>query len=456
MELITIEPSHVFVREGLERIRKENGDIAELLESIKTKGQIHPILVTRTAESGLELVAGRRRLLACMAGKLTVHAVVKESMTDLELRELELEENIMRKDFTWQERTQGIAELHALKQKLYGATTHRGHIPGHSQADTAKIVGVSQPRIAQAIHLADAMKAIPELALAKSEKDAVKILHKLEEKVLVAELVKRQQGKESPSLFAAAHFIIQDAFVSMSRITDEVVNFANVDTPYGIDLKHNKKISSQSEGVRTDTDYTEWASDDYIKLHTMEEDGAKYFSGYAWDTMREVYRILKPDSWMIWWFGIQWYAPLFAALERVGFTVDKIPGIWYGGAGGAQTMQPEVNLARSYDTFFVCRKGSPVMIKRGRANVFAFDKVAPQNKIHPTEKPFELMKELFSIFVLPGMTAISPFLGSGNDLRALYSIGAQGFGFELDENLKNKFLLRVEDDVRNKLYTGSV
>jgi ParB family chromosome partitioning protein len=435
VELITIDPSHVLVRDGLERIRKEKGNINELLESIKSKGQIHPILVTRNSDGSINLVAGERRLLACSVGKILVNCVVRESMTNLELRELELEENIQRKDFTWQERTMGISELHKLKQLMYGEATGGRSSQGHSLSDTADIAGITKQRVHQAIQLAKAMEAIPELALAKTEKDATKVLAKLEEKILIDELAKRQRRNESPALFASAHFIIQDAFEGLSKVPSASADFANVDTPYGINLTSVKKMQS---GVRTDADYTEWNEEE--------------FGNNAAITMQETYRALKPSAFMLWWFGIQRYTQLKTMLESVGFIVDPIPGIWFGGAGGAQCNQPETTLARSYDTFFMCRKGSPVLVKRGRANVFCFDKVAPQHKIHPTEKPLELMKELFSLFLLPGMKCLSPFLGSGNDLRAMYYHKATGFGFELDENLKNKFMLRVEEDINNKAY----
>jgi len=45
-----------------------------------------------------------------------------------------------------------------------------------------------------------------------------------------------------------------------------------------------------------------------------------------------------------------------------------------------------------------------------------------------------------------------PFLGSGNTLRAAYMKGLTGLGFELDKELKTKFLLRVADDIEAKLY----
>lgn len=439
MQLITIEdPSTIIDR--FERVRTDYGDIPALTATIKEHGQLVPILVTRNTEGAIELVDGGRRRKACIEGKMPIIAVLRESLSNIELREFELRANLERKDLTWQERTRGIAELDALKKSIHGEKGPGRNQEGWSFADTANIIGKDTARVSQHVTLSKAMEVFPEIATAKTERDATKLLRKIEEKVLIAELIKRKKAgapAENPAAFAENHYIIRDAFEGMKALKGEIFDFANVDTPYGIDLTRQKKIKTD---VRTDADYTEWASDIYIRnVH---------------EVAREVYRLLKSDTWMIFWFGIEWYQEVFTALFNEGFAVDKIPAVWYGGAGQAQTMQPELYLGRSYETFFICRKGKPILHQRGRANVFEYNKLAPQNKIHPTEKPIELMQEMYKTFILPGSLIISPFLGSGVDLRAAYSLGSAGLGFELDQNLKNKFMLKVEQDVRDGRYKG--
>ena len=445
MELITVDPRVIAVREGLPRIREEKGDISGLAQSIKEHGQIQPILVTY-GEGTLELVAGGRRLLACLDLKREIHAVVKETCTDIELKRLELEENLQRLDLSWQERSRGTAELHALMQKEKGESqpgrSTRGLAEGqkgHDLKDTASIVKRSYGTVHADIELAKAMEAFPEIAGAKTAKDAKKMLDKIEETIILDEIRKRKGEESGGFMYAENHYIIGDAIDNLKSLASNICDFANVDTPYGIDLVNKKKSQVGTGDLKTAKEYTEWEASKY------------------WETIpivaKEVYRILKPNSWMLFWYGQEWYEYVYRTLLEAGFGVDKIPAVWYGGRGRAQTMQPEINLARSYEVFFVCRKGTPIFMKRGIPNVFAVDKLDAQYKIHPTEKPLALMQEILKVFLSPGSKGIVPFLGSGNDLRAMYSLDSLGFGFELNNDLKTKFLLRVEEDIKSGLYT---
>ena len=71
--------------------------IRELAASIKTSGVLQPVLVRRAAD-GYELVAGERRLRATRAAGLTkIPAVIRE-VTDREMIEMSLVENIQREN----------------------------------------------------------------------------------------------------------------------------------------------------------------------------------------------------------------------------------------------------------------------------------------------------------------------------------------------------------------------
>ena len=71
--------------------------LQEFAESIKEHGVIQPIIVKKSIK-GYELIAGERRTRASkMAGKTTIPAIVRE-MTDQEMMEIALIENIQRED----------------------------------------------------------------------------------------------------------------------------------------------------------------------------------------------------------------------------------------------------------------------------------------------------------------------------------------------------------------------
>ena len=94
------------------RIRKEMGDIESLAESLKRCGQISPIVVSKKNV----LIAGGRRLEAAKyLGWRTISAVVSESSGELERLELEVEENIQRRDFNMEEVAEATKKIYRLQ-----------------------------------------------------------------------------------------------------------------------------------------------------------------------------------------------------------------------------------------------------------------------------------------------------------------------------------------------------
>lgn len=79
------------------RTRFDDDSLRELADSIKATGVLQPVLV-RPDRDGFELVAGERRLKAArLAGLERIPAIVKE-VTDREMMELALIENVQRED----------------------------------------------------------------------------------------------------------------------------------------------------------------------------------------------------------------------------------------------------------------------------------------------------------------------------------------------------------------------
>lgn len=79
------------------RIREDIGDLEPLKESLQKYGQFHPITVNQNRE----LISGFRRLQsATELGWETIEIKVIDNPTKRELIERELEENLVRKDFT--------------------------------------------------------------------------------------------------------------------------------------------------------------------------------------------------------------------------------------------------------------------------------------------------------------------------------------------------------------------
>jgi site-specific DNA-methyltransferase (adenine-specific) len=59
-------------------------------------------------------------------------------------------------------------------------------------------------------------------------------------------------------------------------------------------------------------------------------------------------------------------------------------------------------------------------------------------KIHPTQKPVNVLKRLIEIFTDPGDVVIDPVAGSGSTLRACAELGRSCYGFEVSKDFYTK------------------
>ena len=74
-------------------------------------------------------------------------------------------------------------------------------------------------------------------------------------------------------------------------------------------------------------------------------------------------------------------------------------------------------------------------------------------KIHPSQKPVNVIKQLIEIFTDEGDVVIDPCCGSGSTLRAAHELGRSAFGFEIDRNFytraKEEMLVFPKDNQMN-------
>ena len=59
-------------------------------------------------------------------------------------------------------------------------------------------------------------------------------------------------------------------------------------------------------------------------------------------------------------------------------------------------------------------------------------------KIHPAQKPVNLLKQLIEIFTDPGDVVIDPCFGSGSTARACMETGRHFYGFEINKDFYNR------------------
>ncbi len=432
-----------------ERFRQELGNLNELVHSYKKHGFFSVIALGKNPEGSAKpyrLLCGGRRLEACkLRGMKTVNATVYDrELTELELREIELDENIYRKDLTWQENAELTAQIHELQTAIHGKKTSTSpNAPGWSQAQTALKMGKSIGAVSQALALSEGMKLIPELAKCKTADEAKKMLENIGKKIKAEEIAKKHTVNNSGNGSLAKiksdlcdRYILGDFFSGIQRVPDNSQDIVEIDPPYGIDLNTGKKRDSYNHD---------------IKLQEYNEVDRDQYPIFVSKVVDEAYRILKPTGWMIFWFAHEpWFETVFQIIMSRKFLGNRMVGIWKKSAG--QAKRPELYLANVTEMFFYARK-STGYIHKARSNVFDFPSVNPSKKIHPTERPIELMMEILSTFGTPGSNVCVPFLGSGNTLLAAANLGMTGIGWDLTKQYKDHYVIRVYEGEPGK-YTS--
>lgn len=403
-----------------DRAREDKGNIEELANNIKAVGLLQPI----TVDQNFKLIAGERRYLAHKhLGLDEIDCVVRTVDGKIDLYEVELFENTMRKQLLWHEQACLEKKIFDYKQSKDGSWSLR------KQAE--EVGTASKSEIGRRISLAEAIETIPELKEHTSADDAWKEYKRLEEEVAIKML--REKVEAPPVLKeritrAKTDYVVGDAFEGMAALDADTFNFAEVDPPYGVALDRRK---ARNKNERPMDEYHEW------------ED----FSSLFMKTCEEVYRLLEDNSFAVFWYGMSWHHEVLDMIRAAGFSAPDIPAIWYK-RGGGQTASPDTTLGSNYEPFFLARKGKPVLAKPGRANVFDYQPLA--KKYHPTEKPLTLLVEILNTCCFPGSNILIPYLGSGVTLRACYELGHKGRGWDLSQAHKDGFLRRIEEDHAKK------
>lgn len=160
---MTAELGISLVRVG-DRRREDYGDITGLAKSIDRYGLLHPIVV----DADDNLVAGGRRLEAVKKlGWPSIPIRRLGELSETELREIELEENLRRKDLTEIERSRDMLVLveatsDTIDVSSHGETKGRPSEPG-SLRRVAERIGVSKDTIRRAKEHVAAVDEFPDL-----------------------------------------------------------------------------------------------------------------------------------------------------------------------------------------------------------------------------------------------------------------------------------------------------
>jgi ParB family chromosome partitioning protein len=191
--------------------RSELGNIQELMDSIKAKGILEPILV-RSKGSRFEIIAGERRFIASKNVGLKEIPCIEMDVKENEAMEIALIENLQRKDLEIFEECDGLQAL----IDLYGFNHQQvSEKIGKARSTITEILSIGRipPRVREMIKTSGVFSrsTIIEIAKQKTEEDMMELVREIVEKRLTREdtrdLSKHLAGKSKKHRYFVFNFV---------------------------------------------------------------------------------------------------------------------------------------------------------------------------------------------------------------------------------------------------------
>lgn len=425
--MIFVHKSKVRISENRQRRVFDKEAQQELSTSIQKIGLMHP-LVTRPdpdqADSFI-LVAGERRSRSIDAlHELDIPFLVggqrcpkdhypvltMNELSPLQAEEAELDENLRRKNLTWQEEAAAIARLSALTQAKSDWKAQETGVPQPKVTHTAVAALIVEPgkavnsgdvaKVSEAVVLAKHLDN-PEVAKAKTASEAMKILKKQAKAEHREKLAAEFDPTKTP------HVLVEgDSREWLKSLPDGVFDLILTDPPYG--------VGADSFGDMSGTG------------HNYEDTPA--YSATCYDSaIQEGFRIAKPNATMYLFCTIELWASLKLTAQLAGWTVWPRPLIW--NKLGGMLPKPDYGPRYTYEAILFATKGDKKLERVGAPDVLTYP--VKGDLEHGAQKPVDLYADLIARSCLPGAKVIDPFAGSGTIFPAANKAKVEACGCEL-------------------------
>lgn len=210
-----------------------------------------------------------------------------------------------------------------------------------------------------------------------------------------------------------------DSLELMKDIPDESIDLVVTDCPY-----HIVEGGCTNDAVKIGR-YTESNNNkEMTKKGKLFEHNDIEFAEW----LPDIYRVLKPNSHCYIMINPRNIKELQQEAEKAGFTFQNMI-VWDKG-----NCTPNRYYLNSYELILMLRKGKAKNINNmGTKNILRVPNIT-RKKLHPTEKPVELIEILISNSSQRNDVVLDPFMGSGSTGVAAINTNRNFIGIELDEN----------------------
>lgn len=471
VQIRTIHVDDVTVLPDRQRQSFDMDALKELYHRIHEDGLMHPPGVNFVEGQAPTLIYGERRLKTLRAmykqnipikfngETLPVGfiPVVAWSETDVaKLEELELSENQDRSDLTWQEKTRATARIKSIlearqerqavsEQVAAGVPEDEAKanvaddpcLPEISLTDVAKAGGTSVATASRMVELANHLSD-PDVAKAKSAKEALKIVERKREQEHRKTVAESVVFKDSP------HKIYKGDVLSVIKtLPDSFVRAVITDPPYGIDMHKDQSWDGTYHEYNDSEAYCfnlfeklipEWDRITLPEAHVYAFcDFAKFekiraiFDSYRIDGKGVAGFLVTPEAALKHNLGIQESKTMLKT--KAVFEVMYFPFIWNKG-NVASYPRPKHWPRKSYECLVYAIKGDH---QHAGLDLAVININQIQNQPHPAGKPVDLYAHLIERSTMAGEVVFDGFAGQGNIVRAAHQLKRIAHAVELSD-----------------------
>lgn len=461
------------------RIREDYGDLPELMASIKKWGLIQPIVCTPPSWNGTgnadegqsqsqpKLIVGGRRYFSHVAlveiGETAfseIDVIYKDCASEDDLREMELEENLKRKDLNWMEYCLGILTIHRIRTRN---AQSRGDL--WSNAMTGLSIGKSRQRVDQILPVArvlDADKDHKTTIWQCTDLSSAQVwLIEQAEELAKAEMAARSTG--AAGLALAQRFTLPSApaitpgfstrLVTLPSMPQDGINA--IPAAVASALSNEPKLSAtqlainladyfhhgncipwmlehkgQFDHIITDPPYAidmDNLQQDNVGMDvskTREEHDVEENLEFMRDFVQAAAETMKPKGFLVMCCDAMNFRFLHDLGVRNGFAVQRWPIVWC--KPQAANNSAGFNFTKATEDVIVMRKEGSTLIKHQPMNWRMIPR-GPLDKDfdHPFAKPAGLWDWFIDAFTLPSQVILDPCAGSGSSICPLIRAGRQ-------------------------------
>lgn len=441
--------SKIVVKENRQRQEFDPDALQELKNSIEDLGLMHPPVLRPEGDAWV-LVAGERRMRAIreifelggkfkFAGKFYADGLIPFTdigeLSELEAEEAELDENLKRRDLTWQEHAAAVKRLHELRQRQSMAADAGQSridpdpakaIPLHTVADTAMELhgrsdGSYQDSVRKELIVARHLDN-PVIAKAKSADEAFKLLKREEERKKNVELAKTVGA----TFTASKHRVLNVNCVEWMAKPENQGYFDVIltDPPYGMGAHEFGDGAGRLDGIEHhyDDSYESW-----VKL--ME----------AWCPL--TYEVTKPEAHAYVFCDLDNFHELKRMMVKAGWYVFRTPLINVKQNSGRVPL-PDRGPRRQYEIVLYAIKGSKPVTHIYPDVIMT---TADENMSHGAQKPVAVYENLLQRSVRPGDRVLDSFGGTGPLIPACHHFKCEATVLEQNPEYYAMSVKRLEE-----------